>query len=363
MSRSIKILVLADGNSIHTQKWILGLSLEEEMEIYLLSMNPDGVLEEISNNPKIKRIYKVYSDKNSIFGMNISYLKNVFPIFRIVKSLKPDIINTIYLTSYGFIGAIVKGKIPLVHFLIGTDVMVTPFKNICYRLVTKFALLRGDFFVSVSQSLTNQLETLQRIDENKLLTQQYGVDESVINCKVKKRDYDFVSNRSWIPNSNIPFLLESFSAVAPTNTLALIGGNTAYVQEIQHIASSISGVQHLGILPFMTNIETVARSKFYLSFTSSDGASLSLMEAMAVGSIPVVSDIAPNKEWIKHGKNGFLINLNDLDNTRALFRDIIKISEPQLEEMRKKNREIILRRGRLITNMGRICDRIRDLIY
>ena len=52
-------------------------------------------------------------------------------------------------------------------------------------------------------------------------------------------------------------------------------------------------------------------SGFYISMTESDGASLSLMEAMAVGAIPVVSDIEPNREWVKNGVNGVLVPLDD----------------------------------------------------
>jgi len=244
--------------------------------------------------------------------------------------------------------------------------MVTPLKNPLYRWITKFALFRGDFFVSVSQTMTNQLSTLYRIAEDRLLTQQYGVDEPVINCKVREKDYDFVSNRTWVPNSNLHFLLDSFSAVASSKNLALIriplGGNTPFESEIQEKASSIAGVHPLGMLPFMANIETVARAKFYLSFTSSDGASLSLMEAMAVGAIPIVSDIEPNREWVQHGENGFLINLDDLNGTRELFQSLDEIPESRLEVMRKKNRDIILQRGRLVTNMNRFCDRISVLV-
>jgi hypothetical protein len=37
MSKTITILVLGDGNSIHTQKWIQGLSLREELNIQMIS--------------------------------------------------------------------------------------------------------------------------------------------------------------------------------------------------------------------------------------------------------------------------------------------------------------------------------------
>ena len=56
--RNIKLLVMADGSSIHTEKWIQGLALQDEFEIFLLTMNPAGVRAGIVENKKVKRILK-----------------------------------------------------------------------------------------------------------------------------------------------------------------------------------------------------------------------------------------------------------------------------------------------------------------
>jgi glycosyltransferase involved in cell wall biosynthesis len=57
--------------------------------------------------------------------------------------------------------------------------------------------------------------------------------------------------------------------------------------------------------------------RFYISATHSDGSSSSLLEAMAAGLFPIVSDIPANREWITDGKTGILFPPGD---HRALAR-------------------------------------------
>jgi glycosyltransferase involved in cell wall biosynthesis len=52
----------------------------------------------------------------------------------------------------------------------------------------------------------------------------------------------------------------------------------------------------------------------YLSASHIDGSSVALMEAMACGCIPVVSDIPANLEWVKHGEQGLVFSHGNAEN-------------------------------------------------
>jgi len=352
---------MADGNSIHTEQWIKGLSYNSILEIYLLTMSPSGTRAGIKNNPFINKIYELPIKKIRERGGNFAYLNNILAIRRIVKELKPDIISTIYLTSYGLIGSFVKDKALLSHFMIGSDIMVTPFRNVMYRLITQFALSRGDLFVSASYTLTNKLNQLFNVDEDRLLTQQYGVEDAILNYPEQKKKFDFISNRAWVPNSNIPFVLDIISNIGQHSTFAIIGSDGALAARILGRLNDLPSAVHLGKLPYMENIDAVAKSRFYISMTSSDGASLSLMEAMAVGSVPVVSNIEPNREWVEDGVNGYLVDIADLKIAIKKFNDILNTPESVLERMRDMNRNIILQRGSLTVNMRKFVNKLLQL--
>ena len=357
-----KILVMADGASIHTEKWIYGLSLNPEFEIYLLTMNPSGARPSIGINNKVKTVFEVHNNNTVKDANNYWYVKNVLKIREIVKKVKPDIINTIYLTSYGLMGSLMKDNVLLSHFMIGTDIMVTPQKNFLYKLLTKFALFRGDYFVSSSKTMTKSLLRLHNIPSERLLTQQYGVGEEVINYPRLGKVYDFISNRAWVPNSNIPLILEIFKCLEIPLNHAIIGQGGVQEKKIHGLLSQLPQVKHLGTLQYMDNIHAVAQSKYYISLTSSDGASLSLMEAMALGVVPVVSDVAPNLEWVEDGYNGFVVDINDISKTVSKFEYIAQLPDNLRLVMAARCIDIIKKRGRLVENMKKFSDNILKLL-
>ena len=57
--------------------------------------------------------------------------------------------------------------------------------------------------------------------------------------------------------------------------------------------------------------EFLATAAIYVSASRSDGASASLLEAMASGSFPVVARIRANEDWIDPGRTGLLFDVGD----------------------------------------------------
>ena len=72
-------------------------------------------------------------------------------------------------------------------------------------------------------------------------------------------------------------------------------------------------VEFLGWIEPQEMPATLHRAAIYITMAGSDGASLSLMEAMACGLFPVAADIPANREWISQGVNGCLVPLNRPD--------------------------------------------------
>jgi glycosyltransferase involved in cell wall biosynthesis len=52
----------------------------------------------------------------------------------------------------------------------------------------------------------------------------------------------------------------------------------------------------------------------YLTASHTDGSSVSLLEALACGLPVIVSDIPSNKEWVCHGREGWIFPDNDVDD-------------------------------------------------
>ena len=74
--------------------------------------------------------------------------------------------------------------------------------------------------------------------------------------------------------------------------------------------------------------DMLAKADIYVSASRSDGTSLSLLEAMAAGAFPVVSDIPANREWLTGQGDGLLF---DVDGDKMLADCLEKAirDEPQ----------------------------------
>ena len=352
----LRILVLADASSIHTEQWVRGLADSGSFELRLVTMNPAGVRAGLRDIPTVQRIDEFYAGPVNAGGGNWRYLLNLPRVIRAVRRMKPDAILAIYLSSYGLMGAIAKSDAVLAHVMIGSDVMVAPGRSRLYDLVTRWTLARGDFFVCASEAIAARLSSLANVQSTTVLTQQYGLEDWVIGHPLLPRTHDFVSNRAWVPNSQIPMLLRIFARVRVPGSLALVGGGGPLEAEIRTLAAEDPRVVLLGVLPHRENVDVVAASAFYFSMTASDGASLSLMEAMAVGAIPVVSDIEPNREWVEDGVNGALVPPDNEPAAVARIEALIGRTKAELDEMRRRNQELIRERGSMTHNMARFRD-------
>ena len=350
-----KILILADSGSIHTRKWLE--MLKPNYTVVLVSFSP----EKISG---VQCINLNLENKIRVEGGNTVYLKKLWEINRIIKRIKPDLINAHYLTSYGFIAALLKRKrIPLVLSVHGTDIMVSPQKNIFYRLLTIFTLKRADHIFSVAKHMTEEMVKYVKLPFDRITTIQYGVNiEQIREYRKDERDIDFISTRNLYDNSNIDIIIKAFEKyVKKIDSCAklYISGEGYLKGEFEEYikANSLSkNIVMTGHLSQEKLFELLGRSKFYISMTSSDGTSLSLLEAMSAKCIPIVSNISANLEWIEDGINGYICNI-DYD---SLFE---KMNEMKYDfELISRNIDIVSRRGDFATNSRIIISKIVELL-
>ena len=73
----LRILVLADASSIHTEKWVRGLADTGTVELRLVTMNPAGVRAGLRDIPALRRIDEFYAGPVNAGGGNWRYLLNL----------------------------------------------------------------------------------------------------------------------------------------------------------------------------------------------------------------------------------------------------------------------------------------------
>jgi len=328
-----KVLIFADPDSIHTKKWAEGWKF--------IGYNPtiSGISKETEG-----REYIIEGDISSIGGNGKVYLKKILKFKNILKEVNPFIINAHYLTSYGFISAIVKREQDfLVLFLPGTDIMKTMDKNKLYLLMSKYVFSKSDIIVSVSDVMTAKIMKYFPYLKSKIITQQYGVDIKLLNkYKSEKKDILISTNRQWKPNSNYPIILKSLMFFSHCNLKLIGAGNDEYSLDLLDKYRELNKYS-TGIILYKKNLKYIAKSKIFISLTSSDGIPLSLVEAIYLGAIPIVSDIAPNRELITDGINGFVISV-DSEELITSINSILNLNQEKILKMQKYNENLVLKK-------------------
>ena len=74
--------------------------------------------------------------------------------------------------------------------------------------------------------------------------------------------------------------------------------------------------------------EFVGASDVYVSVSESDGVSLALLEALALGAVPVLSDIPANRPWVNDGATGILVEIDAADVSDGIRRAALRCRGP-----------------------------------
>ncbi len=187
MALNPRILILADINSSHTQKWVDSL-LKDDFEIGIFSFN-NCESNKYRNESNITILHKANSFSNMSFLSKISYFL-LFPKLLVsILKFKPTVIHAHYASSYGFIGALTFFK-PFIVSAWGSDVMEFPKKNFLQKIMLKFVLWRADKICVTSTVLKEELE---KYTSKQAFIIPFGVN---LNLFYSKRDHtkskDFV---------------------------------------------------------------------------------------------------------------------------------------------------------------------------
>jgi len=325
-----KYLLLADGSSPHVLKWIK--ELVKYFDVHIISLNGLDI-----------EIYK-YIDKSKIFvlnegvtstGGNHKLIFKIFKIRKLIREINTHYLNAHFLSSYGVLAALsksVNSKMVLIQSTWGTDVLVSPFRNIFRKKIAQYALNKADYITSDSLHMSDVIMNL--IDKKEILTFSFGFDDLKKN-NVKKEKIIF-SNRGLKSFYNIDKILRWFATQSSEYKLVIAndGVERLILEALSKELSIGERVVFVGFLNEKEMKKYYKKSQYFISIPNSDGTAVSLLEAMMYGCIPIVSNIPANREWILDLVNGVYF-----DETLAIENIIIE------EDFDKINFKILQRKA------------------
>ena len=367
-NRSMRICYVADGASIHTQRW-LNYFAKKGHEVHLICWKlMPGYDENIHIHLLTRLAPKIWT-----VSQYLSALLWIFQTRHLVKKIKSDIVDGHFITVYGFLAAC-SGFHPLVVSAWGSDILIYPKRNFFFKAITKYALKRADLVTFNSEIAKRGLIELGTNPE-KLMLVCNGVDTKEFSPQ--RRDEGFrgklgvsksptvISVRNFKAIYNVEMLIKAVPSVLKQvpETKFIVAGNGEQREYLTNLANSLGILGTVRFVGWVSHDELpkyLASSDIYVTTSLSDSSSVSLQEAMACQLAPVVTDIPANHAWIENGKNGFIVPINDVQMLADKVICLVK-HEHLREEFGRINRRIIQERAEYEKQMAEVEKGYRGL--
>ena len=388
----MKILLIADGRSPITRRWIESMR-EVNIEVYLASTYPCARPENISGFYLMPVAFSNFSRRkgqalpatsaaqpipaNTKQGlisrfreplMRARYILGPltlpfygFKLLRVINKIRPDAVHALRIPFEGMLAAQTPRSIPLAVSIWGNDLTLHAKGSLLMGRVTTLTLRRADA-LAADAARDIRLGKLWGFSQDKqtlVIPGNGGISLSDIRLTAEEgqarlgwlpKDHHIIINpRGFRPGSvrndtffkSIPQVLSKVP-----NTLFLCCSMAGQPEALDWI-NQLKIEKNVVLLPTLQQTDLwplFERSVASVSVSQHDGTPNSLLEAMSLGCFPIAGDIESVREWITPGINGILV---DPDSPEQLANAILCAigNQPLREQAAEINRQLIMTRA------------------
>lgn len=356
----MKLCFLSDASSLHIAEWAQFFA-KKEWDVAIITDNPSDI-----DGVKIYPFPKFESNIHIPFvSAFYQIIRKVFVIRRLINTIQPDIIHSHYANIYGFLVSF-SGFHPHILTCHGSDLLVHPKQSKVEKYFVKRALKYADKITLPSKEMADTAINLGSKPE-KIFQIQYGVNLDKFKFSGKQlKPIRLISTRILTSRYKTELLIEAFSLIRKKYSeihFDILGDGPEFnrlvqivsEKNIQNYVTFWGAIEHLKIAEFYN------RSLIYLTASPTDGLSISLLEAFACGSYPILPDNESNKSISDMGFNVKLYKVNSAVDLANTISDVLEnISE--IEPLIKKNRKLLEDHFDRNKNMARIETIYKDMI-
>ena len=316
----------------------LGNRQQEFDEIGVIKHNVD-----FSRSPYSPKVFKSLQQMEELLKkIRFSLVHVHTPVAAFITRLACQRTNThpVLYTAHGF--HFYKGA-PLKNWLLyynmeklaahWTDGLIT-INEEDYKAAQKFKLRKNGkvFFVPGVgvdvASLEQRIPSINRSEKRKEL--ELSVDTAVI-----------ITVGELNANKNHIQVLEALSKLNKTNFHYLIVGNGESEQKLKKAVNELMLQDKVSFLGFRRDVpELLTASDVFILTSRREGLPRAVMEAMAVGLPIIATDVRGNRDLVKSGENGYLVHLNDIEQTAMAIEQLTN-SEDLRRSMGEKSKELV----------------------
>jgi glycosyltransferase involved in cell wall biosynthesis len=243
---------------------------------------------------------------------------------------------------------------PFVLTIWGSDILIYPKSNILTKIKTAISLKLADKVI-VDSKVQEDACVENGCKRSKIVSFPWAVDLKRFNPKISGNSIR--KELGWNKNKIIfctrwhepLYCVDSVIKAMPLvlnecpNARLLIGGSGSLTEKFKALVEAMKLGEYIfftGKIPIDKMPRYIAASDIYITPSSSDGTSVTLLEAMACKKPVLVSGIPANKEWVQEGYNGMIFPVNDSKGIAEKTISLIKNSS-LAKEFSKRNLKLV----------------------
>lgn len=286
---------------------------------------------------------------------------------RLARRLRSEVLHAHYLTYYGWMARASLIQ-PYVITLWGSDVLLDVPASRLRRIWAGIAL-RGAACVTADSEEIISAAVRLGADASRTHEIQLGVDTSrfapwadgaslLDELGLHGRRMLF-SPRAVTPLYRTLVAVEALRDLPDDVVLvgSLAGADPGYVEIVQRVTEEWGLRDRVRFLPGVPHDQIerhYAAASAVLSVPASDGTPVSLLEALAVGTPVVATDLPAVRSWLGGLGSRLLVPVDDAAATATAVREALSMSGPELARLAAEGRAAVISRGDYASNMQRM---------
>lgn len=331
--KRMRLVLWGDGESPHLLKWARALAPQVE----LWAASSRGFLPQFDECVGAERRLALATTPDAAGG-NLGLLRCLPALTGWLRKVQPDWLHAHYLSSHGTLGWLATSLLGapgrLVGSAWGSDVLVTPERSALQRWVLQRVLRACALTTSDSLHMSRRMQAL---GAGEVMTFPFGL-EHLPEASALKDERLFFANRALEPVYAPQRVIECFAALLADwpDARLVVANEGSLLGATQALAGSLGLQDHVrfvGRLSAAAQDEFYDRARWYLSLPTSDSVSVSVLEAMAHGCIPLLSDLPANHELVRSGDNGLVVG-----NARSIPRAALSALAERADAIASDNR-------------------------
>ena len=327
----MKLLILSDANSIHTQKWVFSLA-KQGINVHLFSLfKPEDLISKLYydlgveiESPDLKHKIKNLRSPNL---SKILYFTALPRLNRLINKFSPTIIHAHYASSYGFLAYMIHFY-PKILSVWGSDIYDFPNKNIFYKLIMKKIIHSADSVCSTSKAMKEIITVDFEKKDCHLIP--FGVDTQKFIKKDKQLSFFTVGTiKSIEAHNGIYCFIDAASILVHENKLSnikfLIVGEGSMLKKMKKKCNKLglsNNFKFTGKVSHKNIEKYFQKLSVFIAVSTRESFGVSILEAASCGVPAITSDVGGLPEVNKNNYTGFVIPAN---NPQILSKKILKL--------------------------------------